>query len=201
MKKMILSLCLIGLTLAAGAQENGAFVTARVGTKLYDKAFWGADVSMQGGYNYKGLDVSAQISYFSNCWGEDRLDALTYRDDRTGSGVSTLMSNGKNVSALTIRLNLGYDVLHFIHNNWRHHIRPYVGLGYSQLQRSSSYVSSYDDVRCYDLANELHSGFELALGLSYDFNFTRHWALGAYIEGLPMIREHGILGLQTRYSF
>ena len=201
MKKMILSLCLIGLSLTAGAQENGAFVSAGVGTKLYDKAFRGADVSMQGGYNYKGLDVSAQLDYFSNCWGKDRLAALTYRDDRTGSGASSIMSNSENITALTIRLNLGYDLLHFVHNNWRHHIRPYVGLGYSQLRTSSNYETSDANMRCYELKDQLHSGFEVIIGMAYDFNITRHWALGAYIEGLPMIREHGIMGLRTRYSF
>ncbi len=39
MKKMILSLCLIGLSLTAGAQENGVFVSVGVGTQTTSRAF------------------------------------------------------------------------------------------------------------------------------------------------------------------
>ena len=44
-------------------------------------------------------------------------------------------------------------------------------------------------------------GFELTLGIAYDFNITRHWALGAFIEESLLIREQDVMGLRTRYSF
>ncbi len=201
MKKIILSLCLLGLTMTAGAQENGAFVTVGVGTKLYDRAFRGADISMQAGYNYKGMDVSAQISYYTNQWGGRGTNTISYNESEGQSNCSHFLDERWNETFMTLRLSLGYDVLRFIRGNWRHHIRPYAGLGYSLCHNSNNSCYRNENTTALNMTEWTEHGFDFSLGIAYDFNITRHWALGTYIEAFPMIRDQAIMGLHIRYSF
>lgn len=201
MKKIVLSLCLLSLGMAIMAQENGAFVSVGVGTKVNDKAFRGADVSMQAGYNYKGLDVSAQLDFYSNRWGDNRVNSLAYYDYGDKAIFASLLDGKRNETFMTLRLNLGYDFLRFIRGNWRHHIRPYVGLGYSLRNETNNYCYQAKDMTTYSMGEQAQKGFELTLGIAYDFNITHHWAVGAFIEGNTLIREQPIMGLRARYSF
>lgn len=205
MKKYIFILLLCSICMSGWGQENGVFVSAGLGTKVCDKAFHGADISMQTGYNYKGLDISAQLDYFSNFWGANDINVRTVESyagmDATMHALSNTDKDRENISHLTIRLNLGYDVLRFIRGNWRHHVRPYVGIGYSQARESSNSTTHTSLMRTFTWKEQTQSGFELTLGIAYDFNITHHWAVGAFIEENALIREQPIMGLRTRYSF
>ena len=197
----VLLLCLLGLSLTAGAQENGVFVSVGVGTQATSKAFRGADVSMQAGYNYKGLDISAQIDYYGNHWGRDAYTGLTYEEQGDNVFIINNMNNKRSKSYTTLRLNLGYDLLRFIRGNWRHHLRPYVGLGYSVMHESSNWDYKSEDFHKLECMEWNDRGFELTLGIAYDFNITRHWAVGAFIEESLLTREQDVMGLRLRYSF
>ena len=201
MKKMILSLCLLGMSMMGWAQENGVFVSVGVGTQATDRAFRGADVSMQTGYNFKGLDISAQIDYYANHWGRDGYMGLIYEEQGDKVFISNSMNNKRTESYMTLRLNLGYDPLRFIRSNWRHHLRPYVGLGYSMMHESSNWNYESADFHKLECMEWDDRGFELAVGIAYDFNITHHWAIGAFIEESILIREQDVMGLRVRYSF
>ena len=202
MNRTILSLCLLFIAMAGMAQENKPFVMASVGTQVTDKAFRGADVSMQAGYNFKGLDISAQLDYYSNHWGRSGVNSMTYEVRGNNSLLMTTeMDNKRYKTYMTLRLNLGYDVLRFIHGNWRHHLRPYVGFGYSLCDGTSSLIHEEEGMTQYGMVNWRNDGFEFSLGGAYDFNITQNWAVGAFIEGNPLVREQPIMGLRLRYSF
>ena len=88
-----------------------------------------------------------------------------------------------------------------IRGNWRHHLRPYVGLGYSEMHESSNWDYESDDFHKLGYVEWDDRGFELGVGIAYDFNITHHWVIGAFIEESILTREQDVMGLRVRYSF
>ena len=201
MKRIYIIIAVMLMGMAARAQEGKPFVTASLGTQGTGDVFRGAAVSLGAGYNWKGLDMGLALDYYSDKWGKG---SLNYVNIMTDPSAYTIMQtyNGKQQSkGMTLRLVLAYDPLRFIRGNWRHHLRPTLGLGYSQRSDFGSWTTSGATWERLEMREQTQSGFEISLGIAYDFNITRHWAVGAFFEEFILEREQDILGLRARYAF
>lgn len=211
-------------------QENRSFAEISVGTQAKEhqfmsgnvKAFHGANVSLEVGHDFNGLSASLYFGYFSNDW-SGKNQASTHFHSNIGLDATpktlheqTIIRSSDlltSVTAFSIMANVSYDVLRFIKGNWRHHIRPRVGLGYSHFGASSfsysatskelipgSGVSAITDTNV-DNQKTSNSGFEWSLGIGYDFSITRDWSIGLQYEKFMRLRDQYLLGLRARYAF
>jgi len=201
MKKLIILCVGVIYSVVTMAQENKPFATACLSTQAAGEAFRGASISMEAGYNIKGLDISAQFSYYANHWGKKGFSSMQYSSYEDNINFTHTVGDKRTISNMSLRLNLAYDVLRFIHGNWRHHLRPHVGIGYSQYRESAYYRMRMTDIEGYCWNEKVDDGFEVALGIGYDFSITRNWSVGAFIEESMLVREQDIMGLRVRYSF
>ena len=201
MKKILSILLALCMTLGVRSQENRPFVTASLGTQGTGDVFRGAGVSLGAGYSLKGLDMGISLDYYSDKWGKGILTYVNHTDYEEGAMFTHNVNGTQNNTSMTLRLHLAYDPLFFILGNWRHHLRPAIGLGYSQQRYSSSMFTINGDVQNLQIKEQIQSGFELTLGIGYDFNITHHWAVGVFYEAFIMEREQDILGLRASYSF
>ena len=201
MKKMIILLTTTLMCVAVRAQENKPFVTADISTQATSEVFHGVGVSLGAGYNLKGLDMGLSLDYYSDGWGRDGISSIAYMDNGTSTTLGSVLTVNGHESDFTLRLRLAYDPLRFIKGNWRHHLRPTLGLGYSQKRKSSFSDQVTAGTWILQCNGQVDSGFELSLGIGYDFNITHNWAIGAFFEEYMLVRERDIIGLRARYSF
>lgn len=142
------------------AQENRSFAEISVGTQAKDhqflsekvKSFHGANISLEVGHDFNGLSASLSFGYFGNDWSGKHQASTHYYSELTqdqppkvASSNNVIRSDDRysSVEALSLMANVSYDVLRFIKGNWRHHIRPRVGLGYSHFGASHfSYMTA-----------------------------------------------------------
>ena len=201
MKKMIILLTATLMCVTVRAQEDKPFITAGLGTQASSEFFHGAGVSLGAGYNLKGVDMGLSLDYYSDGWGRDGISSISYMDNGTSATLGSILTLKGHESDFTLRLKLAYDPLRFIKGNWRHHLRPTLGLGYSQKRKSSFSDQVTVGTWILQCNGQVESGFELSLGIGYDFNITHNWSVGAFFEEFMLIRERDILGLRARYSF
>ncbi len=210
------------------AQENRSFAEISVGTQAKDhqflsekvKSFHGANISLEVGHDFNGLSASLSFGYFGNDWSGKHQASTHYYSELTQDQPPKVTSSNNvirsddrhsSVEALSLMANVSYDVLRFIKGNWRHHIRPRVGLGYSHFGASHfSYMPSgkelgdgFSTVSGVNVVNEKtsDSGFEWSLGIGYDFSITRDWSIGLQYEKFMSVRDQYLLGLRARYAF
>lgn len=183
------------------AQEGKPFVSASIGTQATGEAFKGAEIAMEAGYNFKGLDISAHFSYYANHWGKRGFSSMYYSSHEDNTSFMHTTGDKRTITNMSLRLNLAYNVLRFIRGNWRHHLRLHVGLGYSQYSESVYYRTRMTDLENYTWNRKVDDGFEMALGIGYDFSITRNWSVGAFFEESLLVREQDVMGLRARYSF
>ena len=189
------------MALGAQAQEGKPFVTASLGTQGTGDVFRGAAVSLGAGYNWKGMDMSLALDYYSDKWGKGSLNYVNIWTDQSDYSMAQTYNGKQQSRCMTLRLVLAYDPLRFIRRNWRHHLRPALGLGYSQRSDFGSWTTAGATWERLEMHEQTQNGFELSLGIAYDFNITRHWAVGAFFEEFILEREQDVLGLRTRYAF
>lgn len=201
MKRIYIIIAVMLMSMAAMAQEGKPFVTASLGTQGTGDVFGGAAVSLGAGYNWKGLDMGLALDYYNDKWGKGSLNYVNIMTGQNDYSMTQIYNGKQQNTGMTLRLVLAYDPLRFIRGNWRHHLRPTLGLGYSH--RTDSYSWKQDDGtwQRLEMREQTQSGFELSLGIAYDFNITRHWSVGAYFEEFILEREQDILGLRARYAF
>ena len=189
------------MPLGANSQNGYVFVGSSLGTQgAGDKFFKGANVSMEAGYYFKGLDVSAYVGFYNTNWGRNVHNNMNYTSYQNKEIINKNLDGSENVSELALRLNVGYDFLHFIRGNWRHHLTPYIGLGYAQKRTTRNEKTLADGLEYYTLRENVQNGFEFTIGGAYDFNIVKHWSIGVFFEESMHIRERDILGLRVRYS-
>ena len=200
-KGLILAGLLCAACMSTNAQENKPFVTADISTQATSRVFHGVGVSLGVGYNLKGLDMGLSLDHYSDGWGHDGISSIAYMDNGTSTTLGSVLTVKGHESDFTLRLRLAYDPLRFIKGNWRHHLRPTLGLGYSQKRTSSFSDQVTAGTWILQCNGQVESGFELSLGIGYDFNITHNWAIGAFFEEYMLVRERDIMGLRARYSF
>lgn len=201
MKRIYIIIAVMLMSMAAMAQEGKPFVTASLGTQGTGDVFRGAAVSLGAGYNWKGLDMSLALDYYNDKWGKGSLNYVNIMTGQNDYSMTQIYNRKQQNTDMTLRLVLAYDPLRFIRGNWRHHLRPTLGLGYSQRSDFGSWTTSGATWERLEMREQTQSGFELSLGIAYDFNITHHWAVGAYFEEFILEREQDILGLRARYDF
>lgn len=190
------------MPLGANSQNGYVFVGSSLGTQgAGDKFFKGANVSMEAGYYFKGLDVSAYVGFYNTNWGRNVHNNMNYTSYQNKEIINKNLDGSENVSELALRLTIGYDFLHFIKGNWRHHLTPYIGLGYAQKRVTKNEDSVVNGLAFSSLSEQINSGFEFTIGGAYDFNVVEHWSIGLFFEESMHIRERDIIGLRTRYIF
>lgn len=200
-KKIFILYAVMACAMTAMGQEGKPFVSAGIGTQATGEAFKGAEIAMEAGYNFKGLDISARFSYYSNHWGKRGFSSMYYSFYEDNTSFMHTTGDKRTITNMSLRLNLAYDVLRFIRGNWRHHLRPHVGLGYSQYSESVYYHTRMTDLEGYTWNGKVDDGFEVALGIGYDFSITRNWSVGAFFEESLLVREQDVMGLRARYSY
>ena len=200
MLSLIMAVTFVSVT--ASAQDKHVFVGATLGTQGAGGTFFkGANVSMEAGYYFKGLDVSAYVGFYTNNWGRTVHNDISHSDFQGRVEFNKNLDGKGNVSELALRLNIGYDFLHFIKGNWRHHLTPYIGLGYAQKRVTKNEDSVVNGLASSSLSEQINNGFEFTIGGAYDFNVVEHWSIGLFFEESMHIRERDIIGLRTRYIF
>lgn len=232
MKKVFVMFALAASMLSSTAmgQENRSFAEISVGTQAKEhtfmsgtvKAFHGANVSLEVGHDFNGLSASLYFGYFSNDWsGKNQASTHFHSNSNTQATPKAIYDQSiirsadqlSSVTAFSVMANVSYDLLRFIKGNWRHHIRPRVGLGYSHFGASSfSYSTNSRElipssgisvITDTNVNNEKtsNSGFEWSLGIGYDFSITRDWSIGLQYEKFMRLRDQQLLGLRARYAF
>ena len=196
------------LSMSATAQEDRPYASLSFGTQAASgfspqqssKTFAGLATSIGAGYTIKGADIGLSLGYYSNHWGGNNLSTIRCQHDGSNTIVSQDIDGTEYNTAFSLQLQVGYDFLHLIKGNWRHHLRPAAGLGYTQWRSShgqyipdgSKWRLKYDD--------QVESGLALSISLAYDFSITRHWDAGAFYERYLLKREQDIMGIRLRYS-
>ena len=232
MKKVFVMFVLAASMLSSTAmgQENRSFAEISVGTQAKEhtfmsgtvKAFHGSNVSLEVGHDFNGLSASLYFGYFCNDWsGKNQASTHFHSNSNVQATPKAIYDQSiirsadqlSSVTAFSVMANVSYDLLRFIKGNWRHHIRPRVGLGYSHFGASSfsystnsrelipgSGISVITDTNVNNQKTS-NSGFEWSLGIGYDFSITRDWSIGLQYEKFMRLRDQQLLGLRARYAF
>ena len=139
-KKTFFMAMLIGMAATTTwAQEGKPFITASLGTQGTGDVFRGAAVSLGAGYNWKGLDAGLTLDYYNDKWGKGSLKYVNSLVSANDYSLVQIYDGKQQNTGVTLRFVLAYDPLRFIRGNWRHHLRPTLGLGYSQWSNSGSW--------------------------------------------------------------
>lgn len=140
MKRLIIMLFLCVSTSVIG-QELNPYLRLEVGTGCSD-FFDGISGDVEGGIRYRGLQVGLSLTLYSNMPFENMNQSIMVQTDGqsdvafVGTGQST--SSKRNTSVM---LQVGYDLLGLIPGNVKHHLIPFVGIGWSNLHSFKSYYN------------------------------------------------------------
>lgn len=189
-KKLFAMAVLLFNVSVAYSQENRSYARLNVGSPVSGKwfndvhvaALHGIDLSLEVGHDFHGLEASIAFDYY---------------DYQASTDFDNKISDVMLFSAMAF---VNYDVLRFIKGNWRHHIRPCLGLGYSKSSASNLNVS-HDMGTKIRSSHAVDSGFEWVLGIGYDFSITNDWSVGVNYEKFMHIRDLHLLSLRAGYTF
>lgn len=176
----IISVALNCLCIKAQDASRNYFTAISVGTQALD--YRGTNVGLEVGRRFAGLELGVGLSYYYN--------------PRSFSSIrqQSLSGSWERAKTFDVRLSIGYDLLALARNCERHHLKPYLGLGYAHEDKYGFSITT----NAKDLYGWIDHGFEIMPGLCYELDINKRLALGVYVEHDIRVREQTLMGIILR---
>jgi hypothetical protein len=202
MKHFFIALLLF-VNIGVYAQSSSSFLRAGVGTGATDDSFKGIAFGAEWGKEYRGWEFSGSLTYFDSKMDEDNFRTVSYVEHGSTShaAIYTLDTDGETQRGMMLRANVGYDVLRFIKGNTRHHLRPFVGIGYASKTTDSGWANENGNEKDIEMRYHHERGIDGAAGMRYEYTIAKNWDLGAYYEIQFNVLSKDLMGLSVRRSF
>ena len=197
------------LLCAAYGQTCEPYIRLGIGTGVNPDFIEGIGMDLEGGVSYKGIEASVSLTLLNSLPLEGTSQYLAYQTQRHEStvfdGVNDNLSGQRDISVM---VNVGYDLLRLIPDNRRHHLTPFVGIGWSGLTSlraiyrdiPASVPGPEDVTRGSCIAYAHDSAFDYCLGARYEYSFSDRWGAGVVYKYLDL-QEGGLLGIYASYHF
>ena len=194
--KIVLTfLFLIGNVAIAFAQTS-SFARCDIGADVSSAS--GVDVSLEFGKQYKGLELGLSLSYFSN-FNKTRWQSIQCVEYSSSANCARIGDFGSCKSYALLDLSVGYDLLHLLKLQ-RHHLKPFLSVGYGQVTSISFFENSNNDMESIELNSKTDCGFETSFGARYEFDIAKHFSIGVLYKTSLILLEDGMLGLSVKYT-
>lgn len=195
----IITLTMMIVSMKATAQTR-FFGRIGAGTPVFDNPFKGIAAELNGGVSWKGAEIGATLGFYTH-GGTDYHDFIQIDD----YGDKTYISNNKPHCSsrglgIYMSANLGYDLLHLLKQPSRHHLTPFIELGYAQIAKSSTYDNSQSGLTSFGINDSSTSGFEFTPGCRYEFDITGHLTVGIFAKVHILVLDRDLAGLTLKYS-
>ena len=191
----------------SNAQKVAPYIRLGVGTGASPDFFEGIGMDVEGGIDYRGLQLSVGLTLFNSLPLGDTYQSIslqTHDDETIGiCGMNNNLSGKRNVSAM---VGIGYDLLRLIPDNVRHHLVPYFGIGWSSCTSLRAYHDALIGVGESDVTYgcfiqyDHASSFDYGFGARYEYSFSEKWGAGVAYKYFDLW-EGDMLGFYVIYHF
>lgn len=205
---VLLALSISCVSTSVIGQELKPYIRLGIGTSCSD-FFEGISGDIEGGIHYKGLQAGVSLALYSDRPFENMNRSLMVQTD--GQSEVTFIENNQAISSkrnTSVMLQVGYDLLSLIPGNAKHHLIPFVGIGWSNLHLLKSYSHSpvgWDpdgsvSTWASSVSFETTSAFDFSVGGRYEYSITDGWRLGLSYKYLDLL-ERDLLSVHVSHYF
>lgn len=181
------------------ARDN-YFARLQGGTTASADPFTGAMAGLNAGMTFKGFEFGLSIDLYSIKLGDDiQFLQIDQFDGRTIISSSIKKDYAPELGG-TIEFNVGYDLLQLLRKPCRHHLIPFLGLGYGQRLYSSVDIIDITGMYKAELTSRSECGFDMSIGCRYEFDISSRVSLGAFYNISMLLHEKDFVGLSLKYS-
>lgn len=203
-------LCLTAPVMGQGFnQDFNSYARLGIGTGISPDFVDGISFDVEGGVNFKGLQAAVSVTFYNTLPLDNTYQSILIQSD--GLDAVGFDMTGRNESGkrnTSVMVSLGYDLLRFIPGNKRHHLLPYVGIGWSSLTSFRSYHNSPIVSEPYS-SHMIHessirygrsSDFDFCFGGKYEYSITDKWGIGLSYKYLDLA-ESDLLSIHVTRCF
>ena len=184
-----------------------------ISSQIAPDFFHGIGTDIEGGIHWQGFMASAALTLWSDypLKNDHRYLTISRQPGGSASVGDVVDLDGKPfywaTRDVSIMIQAGYDLLRFIPRNMRHHLWPYVGIGWTAITQDFSYsaqtcafMEGSDDPYFSTMFHFRSTGFDYCVGARYAFSITDKWMVGLTYKYLDALEDH-LMSLHVSRAF